>query len=49
MATGQSDINRARTHVWIEGKDSVRCIKCLLILPKETLVENVPACVGKQS
>lgn len=49
MATTPEDVARAQTHTWVEtpGKASEQCAKCLLILPKETLVENIPACPGE--
>jgi hypothetical protein len=46
VATTQEDINRALTHTWVDSEDTTQCSKCLLILPKETLVENVPECSG---
>jgi len=48
VATSSEDIARAQTHQWVEtpSKDGEQCSACLLILPKETLVENVPACPG---
>jgi hypothetical protein len=46
--TSPEAIARAKSHTWREVNDQTeQCIKCLLILPKSTNLENVPGCTGR--
>lgn len=41
-------VRRAKSHNWQELNDQTeRCTACLLILPKSTNLENIPACGGR--
>lgn len=47
MAFTREDVARAQTHAWVElNSGEEQCNKCLLKLPKETPIQDVPACPG---
>ena len=46
--TSAEGVKRARSHSWYELNDQTECCSiCLLILSKDTDLENVPPCDGR--
>lgn len=38
-------VRRARSHTWMELNDQTEgCLRCQLVLPKSTDLENIPGC-----
>ena len=48
VVTSAEAVQRAMSHNWQEVNDQTeRCTECLVIMPKATDLENVPACTGR--